>query len=500
LLALLAVVASPLTTATAAPPAVAPAEPAPAKPAPAKPAPAKPAPAKPAAPAPAMQAIPQMHRQLMLFDGGERSVEGVKYQSFRIPSLVRTPNGALVAFAEGRIHNVSDHGDIDLVYKRSVDGGVTWSALRRVVGAGDGTWGNPTAVVDNRTGRIWLFMSWNAAGKSLTGEGGTKKITKWGDRKVFLTSSGDSGVTWAPPQDMTRKLLPKGYAWDAMGPGVGIQTTTGPKPGRLVVPALGRNIYSDDGGRTWHDKRIPRGTSEGAIVEMQDGTLVRNDRGVRPSWRKAPRRWVSRGSIEEGFSRFTPDGTLVDARVQGSILRFPGTRSRILFLNPASTTQRCRMRLRISWDDGHTWPTGRALHDTPKELLSCEQDKGGYSSMAPMSGTVVGSLVEVRDHTKPTPRSSIEFHAVNLSWLLQGRAEPKPQGVPKRRLVRLAKSCPKNVEKAGGTPGKCVAPKTAPAKQVKVEASAQLWDELSDGWPSALAMGTWLDGARKARS
>jgi sialidase-1 len=444
-----------------------------------------------------VQALPQVHRHLVLFAGGERSQEGVKYQSFRIPSMVRTPNGVLVAFAEGRVHSSADHGDIDVVYKRSVDGGVTWSALRRVFGAGRGTWGNPTAVVDSETGRIWLFMSWNAPDKSLTGVGRTKKINRWGDRKVYLSSSTDHGLTWSVPKDMTRTLLPRTYTWDAMGPGVGIQTRTGPKPGRLVVPALGRNIYSDDGGRTWKSRRIPRGTSEGSIVEMQDGTLVRNDRGVGPVWRKAPRRWVSRGSIEEGFSRFAPDRTLVDARVQGSILRFPGDRSRILFLNPASTTQRCRMRLRVSYDEGQTWPVGRAVHDSPLRTTSCEQEKGGYSSLAPIATNLIGALIEVNDTSKPRERRSIEFHAVNLSWLLQGRAEPAPQGVPKRRVVRLAKRCPADVVKAGGTPGKCVAPRKRP---VTSSTSSQLWDELGEGWPPVTTLGAWLKDARTANA
>src|SRR5690348_806167 len=99
LLALAAAVAGPATTARAA------------------------APVRPGVPAAPVQALPQLHQHLVLFAGGERSLEGVKYQSFRIPSLVRTPNGALVAFAEGRVNGPADHGDIDLVYKRSTDGG-----------------------------------------------------------------------------------------------------------------------------------------------------------------------------------------------------------------------------------------------------------------------------------------------------------------------------------------------------------------------------------------
>ena len=452
----------------------------------------------------ARPAPPQQHHHLVLFAGGERSLDGVKYQSFRIPSLVRTPNGALVAFAEGRVHSSVDYGDIDLVYKRSSDGGRTWSALRSVVRSGTGTWGNPTAVVDDRTGWIWLFMSWNPPDKSLTGEGRTKRITRWGDRRVYLASSGDSGLTWTAPRNLTRTLVPRGYTWDAVGPGVGIQTRSGPKPGRLVVPALGRNIYSDNHGRSWKYQRIPRGTSEGAIVEMQDGTLVRNDRGVSPTWRRAPRRWVSRGSIEEGFSRFQPDYTLVDARVQGSILRFPGGRSRILFLNPASTTQRCRMRIRISYDDGHTWPIGRALHDGPDAPSSCEQDKGGYSSLTAISPTKIGALVEINDKSRALQRRSIEFHAVNLGWLLQGRPEPAPQGVPKRRVVRLGK-CPKDVVAEGGTPGKCVAGRrdtddlgdaVDAGATVTSSTSSGRWAGFRHGWPSALDLGSWLNPRR----
>jgi sialidase-1 len=444
----------------------------------------------------------QLHHHLVLFAGGERSLQGVKYQSFRIPSLVRTPNGTLVAFAEGRIHNSADHGDIDLVYKRSADGGRTWSALRSVVGSGTGTWGNPTAVVDRRNGKIWLFMSYNAPGKSLNGDGRTDRINRWGDRRVYLSSSSDAGLTWTAPKNMTRTLLPRGHTWDALGPGVGIQTTSGPKPGRLVVPALGRNIYSDNAGRTWRYKRIPRGTSEGALVEMADGTLVRNDRGIGPTWRKAPRRWVSRGSIEEGFSQFQPDNTLVDARVQGSILRFPGNRSRILFLNPASTTQRCRMRIRISYDDGHTWPISRALHDGPKVPSSCERDKGGYSSLTAVSPTVIGALVEINDTSRALQRRSIEFHAVNLAWLLESRPEPRPQGVPKRRVVRLGE-CPKDVAAEGGTPGKCVAGrrKADDADATAMSStSTDRWAGFRDGWPSALDLGSWLDGADGSRA
>src|SRR5690606_12863730 len=76
------------------------------------------------------------------------------YHTYRIPSVIATPGGALLAFAEGRRATSSDTGDIDLVMKRSTDGGATWSAMRVVGDNGTNTFGNPCPVVDASTGRI----------------------------------------------------------------------------------------------------------------------------------------------------------------------------------------------------------------------------------------------------------------------------------------------------------------------------------------------------------
>ena len=100
-----------------------------------------------------------IHTSMKLFDGGNESI----YHSFRIPSIIKTNNHTLVAFAEGRKHNSGDYGDINVVYKRSFDNGATWTDLGEVAASGNGTWGNPTAVYDSSpdmgpNGRLWLFM------------------------------------------------------------------------------------------------------------------------------------------------------------------------------------------------------------------------------------------------------------------------------------------------------------------------------------------------------
>lgn len=390
------------------------------------------------APGPA-DAAAAAHSERLLFDGGGESFNGITYHSFRIPSLVRTKSNTLLAFAEGRASNNKDWGNINLLYKRSTDNGGTWSALREVVGAGQGTWGNPTAVVDQSNGKIWLFMSWNPEGYSLTGADGTTKITAWEHRKVYVASSTDDGLTWSGPADLTATLKPRTlasgatWAWDAIGPGVGIQTSSG----RLVIPAQHRNIYSDDHGATWKVQLITtasgarqEGTSEGTVLQLTDGRLMRNDRAVSTVWENGKRRWVARGNIGSSYSTFAPHDTLLDPACQGSILRYNlDSPTRIVFLNSASTVTRTKMNVRISYDEGQTWPIHRFLSDAPLPawagLGSGSVAEGGYSSVAKTADYFVGALVEVNENTgnNDTSHRTIVFRKFNLPWMLNGATE-----------------------------------------------------------------------------
>ncbi|OQP56227.1 sialidase family protein [Niastella populi] len=361
----------------------------------------------------------QTHTYVKIFDGGSDG-----YHSFRIPSIVRTNANTLLAFVEGRMSMNKDHGNINVEYKRSTDNGSTWSSMLEVVGAGQGTWGNPTAVVDRNTGRIWVFMNWNSATKNIGGTDGYDKIDTWGDRKVYYSYSDNDGLTFSTPTDMTSTLLPPNYTWDAIGPGVGIQTSNG----TLVIPAQGRNIYSTDHGATWQYKLIPGGTSEGAIVELNDGRLMRNDRATSTVWANAKRRHVSRGTLTGSFSAFAPDNVLLDPACQGSIVRYTGSPDRIMVLNSASTETRCKMRVRISYDGGVTWPISRKIYDWLTDSEAFAQGKGGYSSMVKTADYTIGALIEINENTGDSGNShrSIEFHKFNLPWMTSGGAEPIP--------------------------------------------------------------------------
>jgi sialidase-1 len=361
----------------------------------------------------------QTHTYTKIFDGGTNG-----YHSFRIPSIVRTNANTLIAFVEGRMGANKDYGNINVEYKRSTDNGATWSAMMEVVGAGQVTWGNPTAVVDRNTGRIWVFMSWNSATKNQGGTDGYEKIDTWGDRRVYSSFSDDDGLTFSTPVDMTSTLLPPGKTWDAMGPGVGIQTSNG----TLVIPAINRNIYSTDHGATWKYQMIPGGTSEGTIVELNDGRLMRNDRATSATWETGKRRWVSRGTITGTFSAFAPDDVLLDPACEGSIVRYTGTPDRIMVLNSASTETRSKMRVRISYDGGVTWPISRKIFDWLTDAEAAAQGKGGYSSMVKTADYTIGALIEINENTGDSPNShrSIEFHKFNLPWMVNGNTEPIP--------------------------------------------------------------------------
>lgn len=362
---------------------------------------------------------------ITVFDGGNEGNNGIIYHSFRIPSIIRTNNGTLIAFAEGRRWNNSDYGDINIVFKRSTDNGSTWSEMGEVAGSGAGTWGNPTAVYDafkGANGRIWLFMEWNDEFKMKWSD-----FAAWGDRKIHTSYSDDHGLTWSAPVDRTSMLTPSTYKWDCVGPGIGIQTVHN-TPGRLIVPAYGRNIYSDDHGATWQYQTIPGGTDEGTIVELMDGLLMRNDRPGTTLWNVSKTRRKSVGSISGGFTEWSTVPALPDPKCEGAMLRYNSDtpKRRIMFLNPNGTNQRCNMTIRISYDDGLTWPKSRALYPA----INCDYSAstvvhGGYSSMVRTADDFVGALMEYNENVKDSgSKKSIEFNKFNLEWILNGSAEP----------------------------------------------------------------------------
>ena len=221
------------------------------------------------------------------------------YDTYRIPALLTTGKGTLLAFCEGRKDSRRDHGNIDLLIRRSTDGGETWSRQEVVWDDGGNTCGNPCPVVDQETGTIWLLLTHNP------GDEGLREIRlpgARGTRTVWVTSSEDDGKTWAPPREITATTKKPGWDWYATGPGVGIQLRQGPHRGRLVIPCdysyptsnpdevvhqyegppigFGSHvIYSDDHGKSWHlGGNIQPQANECQVAELTDGRILLNFR------------------------------------------------------------------------------------------------------------------------------------------------------------------------------------------------------------------------------
>jgi sialidase-1 len=346
-------------------------------------------------------------------------VSGVDgYHTYRIPALLVTKRGTLLAFCEGRKNSASDTGDIDMQLKRSTDNGATWSAAQSVWDDGPNVCGNPRPVVDRDTGTIWLLMTWNR------GDDPESKIvaqTSRDTRRVFVTSSTDDGITWAKPREITADTKRPNWTWYATGPGAGIQMEHGPHKGRLVIPCdhieagtghyYSHIIYSDDHGQTWKlGGRTPQHqVNECEVVELTGGRLLINMRNYDKTQRARQQAVSSDGGVTWTDQRHVPE--LIEPICQASIRRYSwpgdGRKSVLLFSNPASA-KRNKMTVRASFDEGQTWPASRLLDPRPS----------AYSCLATLPDGTIAVLYEAGD--KRT-YESIVFARFDLDWVSGGK-------------------------------------------------------------------------------
>ena len=330
------------------------------------------------------------------------------YHTYRIPAIIRAKDGSLLAFAEGRRGGQGDSGDIDLVLKRSTDGGVTWSAQRCLWDDGPNTCGNPCPVVDRSTGRIHLLMTRNL------GSDHERMIidqTSAESRSVWVMTSDDHGTTWSTPREITKSTKQPNWTWYATGPGNGIQLQRGKHAGRLVVPCdhieagtkkyFSHVILSDDGGVTWRlGGRTPTDqVNECAVVELADGRLLLNMRNYDRSQRTRAQSRSRDGGLS--WSEVVHEDTLPEPICQAGMIALDGGR-RLIFSNPASSSSRTAMTVRTSDDGGASWSEGVLLHAGPS----------AYSCLTELADGGIGCLYE---RGTSHPYESIRFERVPLT-------------------------------------------------------------------------------------
>ena len=345
---------------------------------------------------------------------------------YRIPGIVVTPKGTVLAYSEARRNSSSDWGEIEIHLRRSTDGGKTWEAGRHIAHHGtrkegnphkkkDGgekeqTVNNPVAIVDRDTGAIEFLYCINYA-------------------RCYAMRSTDDGLTWSTPVDVTATFEPfrKHYDWKviATGPGHGIQL----KSGRLVVPiwlAYGKEgdhapsaaatIYSDDHGKTWiaGDLAVPNegefgNPNETMLAELSDGRVMLVTRSV-----SKPNRKIITLSPNgaKGWSKPTFHDQLWEPICMASITAHPSQSGTLVYSNPhtlklnadgketpAGRGKRENISIKLSRDDGKTWPVSKTLDAGPS----------AYSDLAVLTDGTVLCLWETKN--------DIQCARFNLEWI-----------------------------------------------------------------------------------
>lgn len=340
-----------------------------------------------------------------------------KYKNYRIPSVIVTLKGTLLAFCEGR--EAGDTGDIDILLKHSQDNGKTWSDETVVWDEGGNTCGNPCPVVDAETGRIWLFLTWNN-GKDP--EINIINKTSIDTRKPYLCFSDDEGLTWSKPVDMSSTLKDLSWGWYATGPGIGIQMKKDKYKGRLIIPANhsyddpGGNIrngpfdygshvlISEDHGKTWKmGQQIKPGCNESQLTELSDGTLLMNMRSYNGKYCRAVSHSPDGG---ESWSDISHDLQLVESVCQASLLWYGDFRGSQLhlFSNPAVPSGRTHMSVKTSSDDCKSWSNSKLIHAGPS----------AYSSLVKLKNGLVGLFFECGEKSAYETLRFISFRPAEL--------------------------------------------------------------------------------------
>jgi arylsulfatase A-like enzyme len=326
-------------------------------------------------------------RKTLVFKSGEDG-----YHTYRIPTIVKVMNGDLLAFAEGRKNGPADHGDIDIVLKRSSDDGRSWSDMQLVQDEWDApnanvTIGNPSPVVDrlaaNHAGRVWLAFTRNNA-------------------RVFVTHSDDQGATWSTRRDITSTAMDPAWDWYATGPVHGIQLERGANAGRLVIPSDHRSsardtwgahiLYSSDHGATWQigavdTRSAPSGLhpNECVAVELVDGRVYVNARDQHGA--DAATRAVAH-SRDGGLNfdaPFVAEAGITTPVVQNSLARFRATdegapRNVLIYSAPGHASKRRDLTILASVDEGKTWNSKTVLHKGPtaySDLVKLDDERMG---------------------------------------------------------------------------------------------------------------------------
>ena len=341
------------------------------------------------------------------------------HKSYRIPAVIRLPDGELLAFAEGRVNGSNDFGDINIVLKHSRDNGRSWGPLSTVVDYETLQAGNPAPVIDLTDplfpgGRIFLFYN--------TGNNYESQVRKGkGYREVWYKTSSDGGNRWSDPVNITTQvhrlfqpevntayIFKEDWRSYANTPGHAMQFTDGLYRGRILVAAnhssgdpkkdwedyASHVFYTDDHGKTFslgQTLEMP-GSNEATASEISGNGLILNARNQKGDIKARIVALSKNGG--ETWDSIWIDKYLPDPVCEGSILSLGQSNGKhiLAFCNPAAIKKRDYLTLRIGFDEGRTWPLSILVDRSSDPRYS--NDYTAYSDIVSISPDEIGVLYE----------------------------------------------------------------------------------------------------------
>lgn len=332
--------------------------------------------------------------------------------TYRIPGLATTNKGTLIGVYDIRYNSGADlQEDVDVGMNRSTDGGQTWEPMKVIMDMGE--WGglpndqngigDPSVLVDRETNTIWVAAVW--------AHGHPGQRNWWASRpglapkstsQFVLVKSEDDGVTWSEPINITKQIKAKEWYLLLQGPGKGITL----KDGTLVFPAQFKDknemphstiIYSKDHGKNWViGTGAKSNTTEAQVIELNDGGLMLNMRDNRNGSDKSETNGravaVTYDFGKTWETHLTSNGALKEPTCMASLIKEDFVvngelKSLVLFSNPNSKLGRHHITIKVSVDDGETWPE-------KYQLLIDSGGGRGYSCMTKIDDKHVGILYE----------------------------------------------------------------------------------------------------------
>jgi len=296
--------------------------------------------------------------------------------TYRIPAIVTSTNGDLIAACDARRNSgadLMDHRTIDIVFRRSTDNGQKWTPIELLENRDDGGCSDPSLLVDRMTGDVFCFYNFMSTDKS------DKEF------RFVVHRSRDHGATWSEPIDFTDQVAGNDLkdSFKFVTSGRGIQTRDGALMHNYVRVGKGITVFkSTNHGETWNSIADVQPADESKLVQLPDDSLMINSR------KEVGKRFEHR-SEDGGKSWTTAPFGPVDPRCNASILAMTAVRDgfskdRLLFCNAASAEGRKNLTLRISYDSGRTWSHSKVIDDGPS----------AYSEMTILRDGSIGILYE----------------------------------------------------------------------------------------------------------